>query len=735
VPVRLAPSNRRMLSLDPYTFTWRTPSTDSSGSMPLGNGETGVNLWVEESGDILFYISRTDAWSENARLLKLGRIRIHLDPPLTTAEGFRQTLDLRRGMIRILGGRDRIHVWVDAKNPVVRVEIVAARKKDLVVWFERWREKERILKGRELFSAFGLQRSPNSVVVSPDVLLPGQGNRVVWYHRNETSIWPMVMELQGMAGWAEEATDPLLGRTFGGMILGDTLESRGDGSLSSTGAKLHHVVSVHTHTSQAPGPGQWLEELDEVAGRSDSVPLDDARTAHEAWWKGFWGRSWIKIKAGRVSEIINRAYVLQRFLNACGGRGSFPIKFNGSIFTVDSREEGETFDVDYRRWGGPYWFQNTRLIYWPMLASGDFDLMGPLFRMYINALPLAESRTRLYFDHGGAFFPETMYFWGAYTPDDYGWDRGGKHMSYIDNPFIRHYWQGGLELLGIMLDYFAYTADGGFFRDSLLPMSRAILRFYDEHYRRDQSGHLHLHPAQALETFQKAANPAPDIAGLRWVLDRLLSLPEDTVPEEDVENWSRLRDETPPLPKGRIDGQEVLLPAEEVLEEARNSENPELYSVFPYRIFGLDKEGIDIARRSFSLRRYRGADGWRQDDVQAALLGLTEVAREYVAKRLSQSHPGSRFPAFWGPNYDWVPDQTHGCNGLMALQTMLLQTKGRKILLLPAWPKDWDVRFRLHAPHRTVVEGLYEDGVLKELKVTPPERRRDVTILTPPGRT
>ncbi|MHC1767151.1 MAG: DUF5703 domain-containing protein [Verrucomicrobiia bacterium] len=50
--------------LDAYNVVWTTPSKDSSGSMPLGNGEVGVNLWVEPDGDLLFYIARTDAWDE-----------------------------------------------------------------------------------------------------------------------------------------------------------------------------------------------------------------------------------------------------------------------------------------------------------------------------------------------------------------------------------------------------------------------------------------------------------------------------------------------------------------------------------------------------------------------------------------------------------------------------------------------------------------------------------------------
>jgi hypothetical protein len=30
-----------------YNFVWDSPSKDCAGSMPLGNGDIGVNAWVE----------------------------------------------------------------------------------------------------------------------------------------------------------------------------------------------------------------------------------------------------------------------------------------------------------------------------------------------------------------------------------------------------------------------------------------------------------------------------------------------------------------------------------------------------------------------------------------------------------------------------------------------------------------------------------------------------------------
>jgi alpha-L-fucosidase 2 len=63
---------------------------------------------------------------------------------------------------------------------------------------------------------------------------------------------------------------------------------------------------------------------------------------------------------------------------------------------------------------------------------------------------------------------------------------------------------------------------------------------------------------------------------------------------------------------------------------------------------------------------------------------------------------------------------------MSAVQAMLLQAEGDQIWLLPAWPRTWNVAFKLHAPRQTTVQGIYRDGQLEHLTVTPPDRRQDI---------
>jgi hypothetical protein len=350
--------------------------------------------------------------------------------------------------------------------------------------------------------------------------------------------------------------------------------------------------------------------------------------------------------------------------------------------------------------------------------------------MYADALPFRKAVTKLYYNHDGAFYDETICFWGTPCNDDYRWKRDGLPVPLLNNQYIMRYWQGGIELTMMMLDYFDHTGDKALAGKQLVPLADAIVTFYDKHYPREADGKIRFEPAQSLETWWKAVNPMPEVAGLRAVLPRLRALPQDLTTASQREAWQRLLGQLPPVPLRQKDGQTLLSPAQEYADR-HNCENPELYAVFPYRLYGVGKADLEMARASFAARDVKGSAGWQQDPVQAATLGLADEVARLVVRRFSTKDRGSRFPAFWGPNFDWVPDQDHGANGMMGLQAMLLQHDGRKIVLFPAWPKGWDVEFKLHAPMNTTVEGVYRGGRLESLKVTPGPRAKDVVQMPP----
>ncbi len=726
--------------IEKYDVVWDSPSKDAWGTMPVGNGDLGLNVWVESSGDLLFYIGKTDSWDDNCRLLKLGRVRVRLRPnPILQSGTFLQALRLREATVEVRCGegarRVEIRVWADANHPVIHIAVKGKKPVEASASIELWRTEPFELPTIEVSDVHFDHDVPGNkhfpTVVEPDVVLSGQKGRIGWYHHNIKSVGPaLAAKLQDMEGFAQ--ADPILHRTFGAVITAEKGERVDDLNLRSPAA-LAHLFNIYVLTKHPSSPEAWLSAMEERIASTEKAPFSARLRAHRAWWEEFWKRSWIDIEAAGPAEdafILSRAYVLQRFINACAGRGQYPIKFNGSIFTVPN--PGSPGDADYRRWGPGYWWQNTRLPYMSMCTSGDFDLLEPLYRMYTgDVLEMAKYRTKHYFGHVGAYFNECVYFWGAAFNESYGWTpREKRTVVENESRWHRWEWQGGIELLQMMLDHYEHTLDEALLRSRLLPLAHEILTFYDLHYKVDDQGKIVLEPAQALETWWDCRNPMPEIAGMLAVTERLLELAGDRVNSEEKALWQRIHDKMPDLPTREVEGKKMLAPAEQFANK-NNIENPELYAVFPYRRVALGRPGIELAVEALNHRWDRGNFGWRQDDIFMAYLGLTDEVREYLVGRARKWHEGSRFPAFWGPNYDWIPDQDHGGVLLKALQSMLIQTDGKKIFLLPAWPKDWDVHFRVHAPYRTILEGQVRGGEVVKLSVQPPSRRQDIQVMGP----
>lgn len=699
---------------------WNSPSENAAGSMPLGNGEAAINLWVEPGGDLLFYVARTDAWSEACRLLKLGRVRLRWNPhPLAPGTSFRQELVLRDGQAVIHAGDMALRVFIDADAPVIYVTGESATPRTLTATWETWRTERRVLRGKELDSSHTMRDAPDDVEVweSADVLVAEPPDALLAYHRNAASIVPFTLRHQGLEALARLVPDPLVDRTFGVRLAGRDLTVAGPASLQSSRPSTEFELTVATHAAQTESVDAWKSGLPQPA------PAATAATRTAAWWSDFWNRSWIFVEPQPISAgpSLNQAYALQRWITACAGRGQYPIKFNGSLFTVDPQlAGGPDFNPDWRRWGDGYWWQNTRLPYFPMIARGDFDQLLPLFRLYRQALPLCEAQARLYYNADGAYFPETMTPFGAYPNFDYGWQREGRPAGEILCPWWQYVWQQGLELTSLMLDYYEHTQDEEFLQQELAPMATAVLRYYDSRFPRDPRGRLVISPTQALETYwDDVVNDAPSVAGLADVTERLVRLP---AAESDLALWRRMHAAAPPLSvaAGRIQ------PAEKFAPRRRNVENPELYALWPFRRYGVGRPDLAVGVETFLHRAEKASVGWQYDGQSAAAVGLADEAARLLLGKLGNSHPRFRFPVMWGPNYDWLPDQDHGSNIMLTLQAMVLRTDGEQIYLLPAWPKTWNVSFKFHAPFRTTVEGVYRDGVMERLTVTPPDRAKDV---------
>ena len=728
--------------------TWTTLGHDENDSMPIGNGDVAANVWTEANGDLVLLVSKSDAWTELNKLVKLGRIRIHFTPnPFPNAGELKQSLHLEDATIEVRAGGNRVRVWVDANHPVLHVTALLDRRTTMRAAVELWRTDAHPFDepSPDKGGLFGLEGHSIPLDFEADTVLAAAPTAVTWVHFNEASIFPIVLREQHLESLASKYPDPLLHRSFGAALTGPGLVSDGERVMrTAQPAREIRLALTALTTTRTDSRQAWRAQLAALLEEEGQFDPAAARAAHERWWRDFWNRSWIRVRGSESADEVSQGFAMQRYMMAVSSRGAFPTKYNGGLFTVGHdmpagiESTPQRHNPDFRAWGGSYWNQNNRLLYWPLIRTGDFDLIKPWFDLYLRALPLVRDRTQLYFHHPGAAFIETIDFWGLPNPHDFGWD---NPTTQVDSRWMRYHTQGGLEVLSQMLDVYDITQEIESARAAAI-FGDAIVTYYSKHWRLDAGGRMRIAPAQSLETYQlDAVNPTPDIAGLMHVLPRLLSLPRTMTAVSQRRRWQDILRTLPALPVGTAatgrtlasDPAEaratpIFLPAERY-GETKNEENPELYVVFPYRLFGLGKPDLALARHTFAMRRFPQDTCWGQDGVQAATLGLTDLAQRAVIHEFT-NYGDQRFRWFWRTAHDWIPDLDNGGSGMLTLETMLMQVDGERIELLPAWPKEWTADFKLRAPRRTTVSGHVEHGKLTDLNVIPASRAKDVMVVS-----
>lgn len=771
---------------DMYSIKWYSPSKNASESMPLGNKDIGCNVWVE-NGDILVYFQRSGSFSENGEYLKLGRLRLSLTPnPFNEDNSFNQTLHLKEGYIELsakpkgTGSGDVVRIWVDRFTSSVQFDLKTVVPTQVKAAYESWRTEDKLLtdNNRGRFGCFTFEGYPGEVKKSKDVIeFVPEG--VLFYHRNpKETLSPNVMiTQQGLDAYKDQIINKNSLLTMGGLLSGEGFEKEECGSgtyygtpfrswsIRSISPKAKHHFQITTHIKQTEDVNEWKSELLQLS----KMAIDQKGNFKKnvKWWNNTWQQSWIVTDPYRKDSDerlwqMGRNYQLMRYQLLTNLNGEFPSKFNGGNFTVDPvfTDAKMVHDPDWRAWGGDiFTAQNQRLLYWPMLKSGDFDGMKSQFNLYEWGLAGASLKSQVHFGHDGALFCEYASASGLDFGAGWGWEdtsgyrKRGEEIPFgfpvadatkgygqsvehgiMANECVSYHWESQVEYAYMMLEYHRFTGKP---IDRYLPFIKKSLQFFDYHYQKreqmrtgkplDANGKLVFFPSTSCESYRGATNPSDLIAGLNACIESLLSIGNHGLTPSEHTYFEEYKNRLPELSFGLKEGNRIALPAKSYLRY-QNVECPQFYPLFPFNRYDIEDAEMQTFRNTWKYGTFPKdmVISWHQDGIFFARMGMTEEALEYNKKKLADSP--RRFPTFWGPGHDWTPDHNWGGSGMIGLQEMLLQTVKDKIHILPAWPAGKDVCFKLYAPHGTTVEVEYIDGKIRKLEVTPRERKKDIVI-------
>ncbi|WP_260703284.1 DUF5703 domain-containing protein [Edaphobacter flagellatus] len=759
-----------------YNPVWNSPSHSSLDSMPLsGSKGTALNVWVQD-GALYFYIARNDAYNEDGNLDKLGCIRLRLDPnPLADAKVFRQQLDIYTSRITVhaedaIGQRCDILLWLDVSDPVVLVEARTSAAAHLEIAFMTWRDQLRNY-------AIDNWNFPGHKNVDPKLRhatadqVEAAADGLLWFHRNDNSglVVERLIAKQKFEAKADTIVDPSRDLIYGGMLRGSSLQHTGKEPLKfqqwegtawsyrSRNPSTTHHATIALACEQAKDLDAWKHNVTALASRFESSAARQAsKRRAEQWWSEFWNRSYIFINANKGADDIGwqvgRNYQLFRYMLACNRGGNLPLKFNGGIFNVDTANpagyksiSGAPSDAappDCRRWGNLFMAQNQRLVGWPGLLSGDFDLMTPSLDFYAERVHTAAARSQLYWQHNGAAFMEPLSLYGL-PVESLSTDHGpcsSKHLAWHFSIQIEFAWMA--------LEWARYS---GHEIKPYLTLIESVVRFYDEHYRKETKartgneygpdGKLVLFPMNCIELYTNTTNPIEVVCGLRRVVEGVLALPASSVPAKMRAYFEQLQPHLPEVQTEERDGKRVLKPAKDYDPAGINNatEFPEGYAVWPYRMYGVGtKNGSVEANNTWDTmpekrQRALGFMSWQCTPIYAALMGRHDDAMRLITEKLSDKNASARFPAFFGPGFDWIPDHNWGGSSMIGLHSMLIAPAENDVYLLPAWPREWDVEFKLHLPHNGTMQATVADGKLAKVKAVSASGGHYAAQLVPPA--
>ena len=713
----------------PSDYVWTSPSQNSAGSMPCGGHDVGMNVWVED-GDVMFYVARSGMFDENNTLLKAGRFRLSLaSDPFRGGDGtFSQTLRLSDGAVYVKGGDAEVRIWADVHTSAVFMEITSKTKTDAILSYENWRYKDRPVTKAECQQCSYKWVLPKDCTTFADSIR-ADGSRLDFWHKNrQETVFDFTVNREQLDDIKQQLYNPIGGLRFGGRMSAPDFKFNGtkDGVYASTDYRAWLFKASGLRKSTV----SFVLYTGDNVPEAPSAKVSRKRSAE--WWHAYWQRSYIQTatsnspSSGAIGRAV-RNYELFRYMLGCNAYGQWPTKFNGSLFTFDPVyvDPKTPFTPDYRKWGGgTMTAQNQRLVYWPMLKSGDTDMMASQFDTYLRLLPTAVARTKHYWGHGGASFCEQIENFGLPNPAEYGKHKPGDDPGMERNAWLEYQWDTVLEFCSMILQAHFYA---GMDITKYEPLITLSLQFFDEHYQMlakqrgvkalDGDGKLILYPSSGCETYKMAYNPSSVVAALKVVTEQFEKY-KAMKGNTDFSAYaidSTFKNRLPEIPLRTVGGDTCIAPAV-VWARIQNVETPQLYPVFPWRVYGLGRGGLDIARNTYlkdpHALKMRTHVGWKQDNIWAACLGLTDEAVRLNTAKLADGP--YRFPAFWDPGYDWAPDCNRGGGAMIGLQEMLLQeTPDGEPLLFPAWPKDVDARFRLHATGGRIVDAEIKDGKVK----------------------
>ncbi len=336
---------------------------------------------------------------------------------------------------------------------------------------------------------------------------------------------------------------------------------------------------------------------------------------------------------------------------------------------------------------------NTEMNYWPAFSTGLSRCALPLVKLTDELRVTGGEVARAVHGAPGFCAHHNTDLWRAAAPV-------GNHQA---GCACYGYWpMGGAWLCRAVWEYYDYTRDDAYLRDTGYPIMESAARFILHQLRENARGELVLCPATSSENNYLARGEtlavdesttmiqsiAEDLLENICLARRALGMPPDA---KTLNALRRLRKLT-----AGGDGRVLEWAREREEAEPRHRHLSHLYALYPGGRVRADSAEADACRRSLEARGDEGT-GWslawkvclwaRLHDGERALRLLSAQLRPVAPQTLDTFAGGGSYPNLLCAH---PPFQIDGNLGAVAgVMAMLLEADGGRVTLLPALPGAW----------------------------------------------
>lgn len=724
---------------------YTTPTTRSEEGMPVGNGRMGSLVWTTPSA-LKFQINRVDVFGMDSSTVSFPRADsdyasdcAYLDINVVSAgedvfagNGFHQHLSTYDGLMEARGRGLTARVIGWPKADVMAVEIDDQRDQPEAVSVDlrmlRYamqgfpHEEYKLMREHvvQVQTANHLAVSRLGIDAAGRISLTQEFRELKYYDSSAVAI--AVVGRPSRARYLNDATVQLAAAPGRGrfVIL--------IGSAASFDASKSTAALALAAVDQAAGEG-----FDALAGETAS------------WWHDFWNEGYVDMaSADHQAEFVGGNYLYFLYLmNACS-RGAYMPRFGGMLWYTQG---------DFRRWGSQYWHSNQNALYQDLMTSGHLELMEPFFSTYFGMYDACALAARQQWDSQGIFLPEITFFNGPEPlPDNlvkefqdlylvrkpydqhsqafqFWIETKNRHNSrynflndgtYVHGHLVvptkgagifgscTHFLSGAAGIASEFWQKYEFTGDREWLRKEGYPMIRGVAEFYRNfpNVEKGTDGKWHIHHVNRIESDWDSSDTVSELGAMHTVFPLAVEASEALGVDADLRpKWTEIADHlAEPAPGSGNTGTFLHGTSPQRKKDAAKRKRTFSRGSRPYGMFVAGEEGkvAPLGSEPELKAKFLGFDavgGFVDPDG----VGGAQIFRNRLRLR---EGPGA-------PDCEHLGGLAFGVHESLLTNEVTPDLAKTSLQVFPAWPKDWDVTFKLLAHGGVVVTAAQRGGKVR----------------------